>query len=144
MTDIETVRALTGNTSISDEFISFYLYSTEQFIKSYCNIDSIPEALKPTYLEITSLRVKANASGSSSALGEGIKQVASLSDGNQSVSYASGASGSKQFISEEDFVSAYGYMLDRYRKLVVDSGCPRKTLGSRCIHTKHPHPNTRW
>lgn len=144
MTDIEIIRTLTGNDSISDEFISFYLESTEQFIKSYCNIDSIPPALKPTYLEITAMRVKANSNGASSALGEGVKSVASVSDGNQSVSYASGASGSKQFISEEDFVSAYGYILDRYRRLVVDSGCPQKTLGSRCIHTRHPHPNTRW
>lgn len=144
MTDIETVRTLTGNDSISDEFISFYLNSTEQFIKSYCNIDTIPDALKPTYLEIASLRVKANASGSSSALGEGLKQVASVSDGNQSVSYSSGSAGSKQFISEEDFISAYGYMLDRFRKLVTDSDCPQRTLGSRCLHTRHPHPNKRW
>lgn len=144
MTDIETVRTLTGNDSISDEFISFYLNSTEQFIKSYCNISSIPEALRPTYLEIASLRVKANSSGGSSALGEGLKQVASVSDGNQSVSYSSGSAGSKQFISEEDFISAYGYMLDRFRKLVTDSGCPQRTLGSRCLHTRHPHPNKRW
>ena len=116
MTDIELVRVLTGNSTISDEFISFYLDSTEEFIKAYCNIEVIPEALKPTFLEITSLRVRANSSGSSSALGEGIKSVASVSDGNQSVSYASGASSGKQFISEEDMVSSYGYILDRFRK----------------------------
>lgn len=144
MTDIETIRVLTGNNAISDDFVSFYLNSTEQFIKSYCNIEVIPEALKPTYLEITALRVKANSSGAKSALGEGLKSVASVSDGNQSVSYSAGATGSKSFISEEDLVSAYGYMLDRYRKLVVDKPDCR-TLGSRCLHTVKQHPNkARW
>lgn len=144
MTDIETVRTLTGNTAISDEFISFYLNSTKQFIKSYCNINSIPEELKPTYLEITALRVKANTNEGSSALGEGIKQVSSLTDGNQSISYAGGSSGSKQFISEEDFIASYGYILDRYRKLVIDKKCPHRFLGSRCLCGKHNHLNMRW
>ena len=133
MTDIEIVRTLTGNNAISDEFISFYLDSTEQFIKAYCNIDTIPAGLKSTYLEIASLRVKANSSGSSAALGAGIQQVASVSDGNQSVSYAAGSSGSKQFVSEEDIVSAYGYILDRFRRLVVDKQSPLKTPGSRLL-----------
>lgn len=139
MTDIELVRVLTGNSTISDEFISFYLDSTEEFIKAYCNIEVIPEALKPTFLEITSLRVRANSSGSSSALGEGIKSVASVSDGNQSVSYASGASSGKQFISEEDMVSSYGYILDRFRKMVIDKSCRCRTLGSRNICARFSH-----
>ena len=75
MTDIETIRVLTGNNDISEEFIAFYLDSTREFIKSYCNIDAIPDELRPTYLEITALRIKANASGSKSTLGEGVKQV---------------------------------------------------------------------
>lgn len=145
MTKIETVRMLTGNTEISDDFISFYLDSTEKFIKGYCNIDKIPEDLEPTLLEITSMRVKANSSGSKAALGEGLKAVGSMSDGNQSISYQLGGSGTKTFISEEDFVSAYGYMLDRWRRMVVDKSAPRRTLGSRCIHDEHPHRNrARW
>ena len=144
MTDIEVVRALTGNTEISDAFISFYLEATEDFVKAYCNIDSIPKGLKSTVLEMASLRVKANSKGSASALGEGLKQVGSISDRNQSISYASGSSGSKQFISEEDFVAAYGNILDRYRRMVVDRK-PLRTLGSRCLHTEHEHPNrARW
>lgn len=119
MTDIETVRLLTGNDKISDAFISFYLDSTEKFIKGYCNIENIPEDLKPTLLEITSLRVKANTNGAASALGEGIKQVGSVSDGNQSVSYMSSGTSGRQFISEEDMVATYGYMLDRWRKMVI-------------------------
>lgn len=132
MTDIETVRVLTGNNEISDEFIAFYLDSTEKFIKGYCNISSIPEDLKPTLLEITSLRVKANSSGASSTLGEGLKQVGSVSDGNQSISYTAGGAGTKAFVSQEDFVSSYGFMLDRWRRMVVNRP-ERRHLGARRI-----------
>lgn len=133
MTDIETVKMLSGNAEISDDFIAFYLESTKQFILSYCNLDSIPEQLKPTMLEIAALRLKANTNGSESALGEGLKSVASVSDGNQSISYASGSASGKQFVSEEDFVAAYGYMLDRWRKMVIGK-IPCRPAGSRCIH----------
>lgn len=132
MTDIETIRVLTGNNDISEEFIAFYLDSTREFIKSYCNIDAIPDALRPTCLEITALRIKANASGDKSALGEGVKQVGSISDGNQSVSYSVGGAGTKGFVSEEDFVSAYGHMLDRFRRMVVNRPVGRH-LGARRV-----------
>lgn len=120
MTDIEAIRLLTGNEEISDDFIAFWLDSTKKFILGYCNIDSIPEGLKPTLLEITAFRVKANSNGASAELGQGVRQVGSISDGNQSISYAAGSAGSKQFVSEEDIVSAYGYILDRYRRMVVE------------------------
>lgn len=132
MTDIETIRVLTGNNEISEEFIAFYLDSTEKFIKGYCNIETIPEGLKPTLLEITALRVKANSKGSEAALGEGVRQVGSISDGNQSVSYIAGGAGTKAYISEEDFVSSYGYMLDRWRRMVVNRPVKRH-LGARRI-----------
>lgn len=146
MTDIETVKLLLGNTAVSDDLVSFYLDSTAEFIKAYCNIPEIVPALKPTYLEITAMRVKANSTSDGKAsINDGAKQVASLSDGNQSISYASGTAGSKQFISEEDFVSSYGYLLDRFRRLVTDGAPCFRTQGSRCIHTQHPHPNrARW
>lgn len=132
MTDIETIRVLTGNNEISEQFIAFYLDSTEKFIKGYCNIETIPEDLKPTLLEITALRVKANAKGAEATLGEGVRQVGSISDGNQSVSYTAGGAGTKSFISEEDFVSSYGYMLDRWRRMVVNRPVGRH-LGARRI-----------
>lgn len=137
MTDIEMIRILTGNNDISADFISFYLDSTEKFIKSYCNISTIPEGLKPTYLEITALRVKANTNGGQAALGEGVKAVASVTDGNQSISYASGVTGSKSFIGEDDIIASYGYILDRYRCLVTNKK-PCRTLGSRriCSHKR--------
>lgn len=144
MTDIETVRTLTGDSDISDAFISFYLQASEDFIKSYCNIDTIPDGLKTTLLEMTAMRVKANSSGGKPALGQGVKSVASMSDGNQSIGYAIGGSGTKSFISEEDFVAAYGDILGRYRRMVVGNKENLKTCGSRCLHTdsfcsSHPH-----
>lgn len=142
MTDIETVRMLSGNADISDGFIAFYLESTKQFILGYCNLTEIPEGLKPTYLEIASLRVKANSSGSEVTLGEGLKVVSSISDGNQSIGYQAGASSGKQFTSEEDFVAAYGYLLDRFRKMKVEKPCMMKTPGSRCLH-RHSN-DTGW
>ena len=145
MTDIEVVRTLTGNTEISDDFIALFLDSTTKFVLAYCNIDTIPEGLKPTLLEMTAFRVKANSNGAVADLGAGVEQVGSVSDGNQSISYAAGSSGSKQFVSEEDLVAAFGYVLDRFRRMVVDHSSPQRNLGSRCLHTRHPHPNdTRW
>lgn len=127
MTDIETIRVLIGNSEIDDAFISFYLSSTEEFIKAYCNLEVIPEAMKSVLIEITALRVKANSNSSQAAIGEGLKPVASLSDGNQSISYALGGAGSKSFISEEDFIATFGVMLDRYRRMIVRQGAPLKT-----------------
>lgn len=131
MTDIQAIRMLTGNTEISDEFIAFWLDSTTKFVLGYCNISEIPEGLKPTLLEITAFRVNANSQGAAAALGQGGRQVGSVSDGNQSVSFAAPSSGVKQFVSEEDIVAAYGYILDRYRRMVVEKkhgpclGCRR-------------------
>ena len=120
MTDIQVIRMLTGNDAISDDFIAFWLDSTRQFILGYCNITTIPEGLKKTLLEIAAFRVNANCNGASATLGQGGRTVGSLSDGNQSVSYATPSSGVKQFVSEEDIVAAYGHILDRYRRMVVD------------------------
>ena len=132
MTDIEAVRALTGNTEISDDFIAFYLDSTEKLIKSYCHIDAIPDGLKPTLIEMTALRVNANSEGSQAALGKGVQQVGSVSDGNQSVSYVTGSTGGKSFISEEDLISSFSYVLDSFRRLPVSR--PTCFRGARKLH----------
>lgn len=121
MSDINVVRALTGNNELSDDVIAFYLNSVENFVLGYCNIKVIPKELKPTIIEIAALRVRANSNGGNAAIGEGIKSVGSLSDGNQSISYQAGGSGFKQFVSNDDIIAAYGNILDRYRRMVVDS-----------------------
>lgn len=136
MTDIETVKMLSGNDEISDDLVAFFMESTRQFILSYCNISEIPDALRPTFLEMSTLKLKANTSGATVAVGEGLKSVASISDGNQSISYQAGATGGKQFSSEEDFVAAFGNVLDRFRRMKVDSASCTRTCGSRCLH-KH-------
>lgn len=144
MTDIELVRTITGNNEIDDAFISFYLQSSEEFIKAYCNINTIPAGLRTTYIEIAALKLNANVSGNKASLGTGVKSVGSITDGNQSISYASG-SASKSFTSDEDFALAFGNILDRYRKMVGPNAEPLRTAGSRCLHTEHPHKNrARW
>ena len=131
MSDIALVRTLTGNNDISDDFIAFYLDSVTNFILGYCNISVIPKELKPTLIEIAALKVRANSNGSDAAIGEGIKSVGSLSDGNQSISYQAGAS-FKQFVSNDDIILAYGSTLDRWRKMVVDKPMSKVT-GARNI-----------
>lgn len=119
MSDIALVKTLIGNNDISDDVIAFYLDSVENFILGYCNLKTIPKELKPTLIEIAALRVRANSNGSNAAIGEGIKSVSSLSDGNQTVTYQAGGV-FRQFVSNEDIILAYGSILDRWRKMVVD------------------------
>lgn len=130
MSDIALVKALIGNNDISDDIVAFYLDSVEKFILGYCNLKAIPEELKPTLIEIAALRVRANTSGSNAAIGEGIKSVSALSDGNQSIAYQAGEF--RQFISNDDIIAAYGSTLDRWRKMVVDRPVSRVT-GARRI-----------
>ena len=124
MSDITTIRALVGNSEISDDIIAFYLDSVTNFVLGYCNISSIPAELKPTLLEIAALRVRANSNGAKAAIGEGIKSVGAISDGNQSIGYQV-AGAFKQFVSNDDILAAYGSTLDRYRKMVINSPASR-------------------
>ena len=124
MSDIALVRTLTGNNDISEDVIAFYLDSVENFILGYCNLKAIPKELKPTLIEIAALRVRANSNGSNAAIGEGIKSVGSLGDGNQSISYQAGG-GFKQFVSNDDIILAYGSTLDRWRNMVIDKPVER-------------------
>lgn len=133
MSDIALVKALIGNNDISDDIVAFYLDSVEKFILGYCNLKTIPEELKPTLIEIAALRVRANTSGSNAAIGEGIKSVSAISDGNQSIAYQAGEF--KQFVSNDDIIAAYGRTLDRWRKMVIDKPVSR-VAGARRIAGK--------
>ena len=131
MSDIALVKTLIGNNDISDDVVAFYLDSVKNFILGYCNLKAIPKELKPTLIEIAALRVRANSNGSNAAIGEGIKSVVSLGDGNQTVTYQAGG-GFKQFVSNDDIILAYGSILDRWRKMVVDKPVSR-VAGARRI-----------
>lgn len=133
MSDKDKIRALIGNNEISDDLIAFYLESVESFILAYCNIKSIPKELKPTLIEIAALRVKANTSGANAAIGEGVKSVGAISDGNQSISFRQGEF--KSFTTNEDIVASYGTILDRFRKLVVERPLERP-LGARRLYRR--------
>ncbi len=126
MSDIALVKTLIGNNEISDDVIAFYLNSVENFILGYCNLSAIPKELKPTLIEIAALRVRANSNGSKAAIGEGIKSVGSLGDGEQTITYQA-AGGFKQFVSNDDIILAYGSTLDRWRKMAVDKPESRAT-----------------
>lgn len=118
MFDIQVIKQLAGNPEIEDTLVAFYLTSTTDWVKSYCNIEEIPRELNTTLIEITAKRIRANTAGNKSVIGEGMKQIASITDGNQSISYVAGQA--VAFTSEEDILKAYGHILNRYRRLVVD------------------------
>lgn len=118
MTDIDTIRVLTGNLEISDEFIAFNLDSMEDAIKLYCNLDSIPKGLKNTLLEMVALKVNANSDGANSTLGQGVRRVTSLTDGSQTVAYGNDMRAST-FASQDSLMIAYASILDSFRKMKV-------------------------
>lgn len=132
MSDLDMIRTLAGNNEISDEVIAFYLDSVKTFILAYCNLKVLPVELRPTLIEIVASRIRANTAGSEVTLGGGIKSVASISDGNQSISYQVGGN-FKSFINNDDIISTYGSILDRFRKMVI-SPRPVRHVGARNLH----------
>lgn len=133
MTDIEVVKMLSGNTEISDEFVAFQLERTKVLLLTYLNVDVLPEALHSIWLEITAFKVKANSSGANSSLGEGTRQVGSVSDGNQSVSFSLIGSSAIDWNNDALVLQAYADILGRYRRMVVDRPLRGYYAGSRCL-----------
>lgn len=128
MTDIEMVKMLAGNTEISDDFVAFQLERTQSLLLTYLNVEKLPEGLHPILLEIAAFKLKANSSGSKIELGKGTRQVGSLSDGNQSVSFNSLGASSLDWNNDASILQAYADILGRYRRMVVDrplKGCYR-------------------
>jgi hypothetical protein len=119
MTDVETVKMLSGNPEVSDDFVAFQLQSVEALLLSYCNVDSLPEGLRNVYLEIAAFKVKANTDGSKVVLGAGAKNVASLGDGNQTVSFSAMGASAIDWNSDAAILGAYADILGRYRKMIV-------------------------
>lgn len=131
MTDVETVKMLSGNQQISDDFVAFQLESVEQLILSYCNLAEMPAGLRHVWLEIAAFKVKANTNGAEVTLGAGAKTASSLSDGNQSVSFSSMGASAIDWNNDEAILSAYASILGRYRKLVVEKSPRGCYLGAR-------------
>lgn len=118
MADKETVKALVGDTTISDAIVSFYLDHSADMIKNYCGIGAVPEQLKSTQIQIAALKVKANTSGAVGAIGSGAKVVQTIADGNQTISYAN--VGAMSATSDAEILLHFAPALDRFRVLAVN------------------------
>ena len=134
MTDIEVVRMLSGNNDISDEFVAFQLTRTKELLLTYLNVPELPDGLHSIYLEIAAFKLNANAKGGSANLGGGSKDVASVSDGNQSVSYSSRSASSIDWNNDAAILQAYADILGRYRRMVVNKPVCGHHLGARCLN----------
>ena len=106
-----TVKLLLSDASIGDDVIDYWVNSTKQYILNYCNLVELPSQLENTLVEITCLRIRYNQGG----MGSGVKGIASVSDGSQSVSYSS--IGQKSFSSDDDLIKSFNTQLNRFRRL---------------------------
>lgn len=122
MSDRETVKMLVNDQELSDQLVDFYLSLAEDFIKNYCNIDTIPAGLHSTLIQIAAVKLRANSDEGESALGMGVSAVSSMSEAGQSISWGRVTS-TKNFIGDDDLITTFGPILNRFRRL--DSGKPR-------------------
>ena len=121
MEDKEVVRMLINDDSLPDTLIDFYLTLADEFIKNYCHLDEVPEALQNTKIQIAAVKLKANSDEGQSSLGAGVSSVTSVSEAGQSISWGRVTS-SKNFIGDDDLITTFGSILDRFRRF--DSKIP--------------------
>lgn len=124
MEDRELVRMLVGDDALSNDLITFYLSLAEDFIKNYCHLDKVPEALHNTMIQIAAVKLKANSDEGQSSLGAGVSSVTSVSEAGQSISWGRVTS-SKNFIGDDDLITTFGSILDRFRRF--DSKIPARS-----------------
>lgn len=127
MADAELVRMLVGDDALPDDLVQFYLSLSEEFIKNYCHLDSIPLGLHNTYIQIAAVKLKANSDDGQSSLGAGVSSITSVSEAGQSISWGRVTS-SKNFIGDDDLITTFGTTLDRFRRF--DSGIKRVSTPS--------------
>lgn len=106
-----SIKTLLGQASPKEEVIEYWANSTKSYILNYCNLKELPEELVPILIEMTCLRIRYNNDG----LGAGIKNISSVNDGSQSVSYA--LAGQRSFSSDDDLLNQYKTQLNRFRRL---------------------------
>lgn len=108
---IDSIKTLLGSASPNEEVIMYWLQSTKQYILNYCNLNELPKELETILIEMTCLRIRYNTNG----VGAGVKNIASVNDGSQSVSYA--LAGQRSFSSDDDLLNQYKTQLNRFRRL---------------------------
>ena len=121
MTDAETVKMLVGDDALSDDLVSFYLELSSEFIKNYCHLDEVPAQLHMVMIQIAAVKLKANSDEGSSSLGAGVSAVTAVSEAGKSISWGRVTS-SKNFIGDDDLITTFGSVLDRFRRF--DSRTP--------------------
>lgn len=111
---IEMLKLLLGDCppSTNIKVMQYWLSSTEQLIKNYCNIDEIPKELDNVLIELTCLRINNNSKG----IGTGSAVATSMSDNGQSVSFGFKPNGISA--EDQDLLSSYKQQLIKFRRLI--------------------------
>lgn len=121
MTDAELVRMLVNDDALSDDLVNFYLQLAEDFIKNYCHLESVPDALHNVKIQIAAVKLRANSDEGESSMGAGVSSVTSVSEAGQSISFGRVTS-TKNFIGDDDLITTFKDVLNRFRRF--DSGNP--------------------
>ena len=106
-----SIKSLLGSASPKEDVIEYWVASTKQYILNYCNLKELPEQLNAILIEMTCLRIRFNTNG----IGTGVKNVSSVNDGSQSISYA--LTGQRSFSSDDELLNQYKSQLNRFRRL---------------------------
>jgi hypothetical protein len=116
MDDIETIKMLVGQPTANSDLVQFYLDESIDYIKGYCNINAIPLSLHRILLQIAALLYASNTSDGkgSAGGGGGSGAIASISDGNQSVSFSTGV-GSIAIVCADEIQTKFSSILDKFR-----------------------------
>ena len=111
---VETISMLLNGCppSTNIKLIEYWLNSTEQLIKNYCNIETLPPELDNVLIELTCLRIGNNSKG----IGSGSAVATSMSDNGQSVSFGFKPNGISA--EDQDLLSSYKQQLIKFRRLI--------------------------
>ena len=123
----ELVKVMLGENAPADSVIEFYVQSTVDRVRAYCNREDIPDGLTNTVVEITLDRLTEMYGSKDAQFGQGRSVVQHAQDGRQSVNYSSPGQMKTTTASEGDFLQGYLMILNRYRTMA--GVAPRRTQG---------------
>lgn len=120
----ELVKVMLGDNAPSDQIIEFYVGSTIERVKAYCNRTDIPEGLTNTIVEITLDRLTEMYGSKDATFGQGRKVIKQAKDGQQMVNYSTPGQNKGTSSNEGDFLQGYLMVLNRFRTMA--GVAPRK------------------
>lgn len=101
-TDVLNELVLRGK-AVGDEPAALsYIAQAEESIKAYCNLPTVPEGLFFAWVEVASYLISSGGGGGDN--------VASISEGDTSISFRSPAE-------QSDIISGFKPLLNRYRRM---------------------------